>query len=560
MSPPAVRSYEVPGSAEPGYSAIIRSLQQKDGPFAAEPREVRTVYDLFQYAVALRGDRPMVGRRQFDPATRTFGAYEWMTGAQVAEAVGEFASGLDQVYEAHITAPKAGPDDGPFAHQQAVGIYSINRAEWLLAEFAGHRMARHSVALYDTLGADAVEYVLRHAQIGVVVCSIDKVPRLLRLAGRLPLLRAIVCMDSLTEGGTTPTALPFTAAAVGVLREWAAAARISLLDVDQVRAMGRAQPRAARPPRPEDLSTICYTSGTTGNPKGVMATHASYAYSAKAHRATVDFVDAVHLSYLPLAHCYERNVVYSGMLAGGSLGFYSGDFLSLLDDMQALRPTSLLGVPRVFNRIYERIAAATVHAPGLRGAVARLALRQKMAQLAAGGGVHHALWDRTVCRKIRAALGGRLELGASGSAPLDGHVLSFLRAALAVPLREGYGSTECNAAATVTVLEENTAGHVGAPCPGVDIRLRDVPDMGYRATDRPCPRGEITVRGPHTFVGYYRDPAQTRDAYEGDWLLTGDIGIIRPDGNLQIIDRRKNIVKLAQGEFVALEGLETVYS
>ncbi|KAJ2681349.1 medium-chain fatty acid-CoA ligase faa2, partial [Coemansia spiralis] len=306
--------------------------------------------------------------------------------------------------------------------------------------------------------------------------------------------------------------------------------------------------------------TVCYTSGTTGNPKGVMATHASFAFSAKSHRAGLEAEDPVYISYLPLPHCYERNVVYSGMLAGGKIGFYSGDVMNILDDMQALKPTTFLGVPRIFNRMYERIEAATIHAPGLRGVVARLALRQKLDQLAAGGGVRHALWDRVVCNKIRDAFGGNLQVGASGSAPLDARVLDFMRVALAVPLREGYGSTESNAVATVSAEDENTAGHVGAPCPGVDIRLRDVPDMNYRATDRPCPRGEITIRGPHTFVGYYREPEKTRDAYDGEWLLTGDIGMIRPDGNLQIIDRRKNIVKLAQGEYVALEHLETVYS
>ncbi|KAJ2699866.1 medium-chain fatty acid-CoA ligase faa2, partial [Coemansia spiralis] len=277
MSQPAARSYQVPGSAEPGYSAIIRNPDHKDGLRADEYRHVTTVYDLFQHLVAVRGDLPTVGRRPFDPATRTYGAYEWMSAHEVAMAVSEFASGLDQVYEAHVVPlPPTGavdPDDQPYAHQQALGIYSINRPEWLLAEFAGHQMGRYSVALYDTLGADAVEYVVGHGRIGVVVCSIDKVPRLLQLKKRLPLLKVIVSMDSFAAHGQTQAALPFTVNAVRVLHAWAAAAGVALLDVDRVREMGRAQPRAARPPQPADLSTVCYTSGTTGNPKGVMATH-----------------------------------------------------------------------------------------------------------------------------------------------------------------------------------------------------------------------------------------------------------------------------------------------
>ncbi|KAJ1719378.1 medium-chain fatty acid-CoA ligase faa2, partial [Coemansia biformis] len=443
---------------------------------------------------------------------------------------------------------------------QALGIYSINRPEWLLAEFGAHRMGRYSVALYDTLGPDAAEYILQHAGVAVVVCSIDKVPRLLKLKKRLPDLKAIVSMDSFEEHGRNPVALPFTVNAVRVLHEWAAALGVELLDVDDVRAMGRAEPRPPRPPRPEDLCTICYTSGTTGQPKGVMATHASYAFSAKSNWLVMHLAEPVHMSFLPLAHCYERNGVYSGMLGGGRIGFYSGDVANIVGDMQALRPTGFLGVPRLYNRMYDRIAAATIYAPGLRGVLARTALRQKLERLEAGQGVHHALWDRIVCSKIRAVFGGRLEMAASGSAPLDGRVLNFLRVALAVTIREGYGTTECNALATASVLNENTSGHVGIPSPATDIRLRDVPEMNYRATDRPCPRGEILIRSASTFVGYYRDPEKTREAFDGEWLATGDIGQLNPDGNLQIIDRSKNIVKLAQGEYVAVEHLEAIYS
>ncbi|KAJ2781166.1 medium-chain fatty acid-CoA ligase faa2 [Coemansia javaensis] len=555
-----MRSYLVPGSAEPGFSAIMRHPASKDGRLVDEHGAVTTVYELFHYAVAQDPERRLIGRRAFDPATRTFGEYEWTTSREAAQAVAELAAGLDQVYERHAQAG-GGAAGLPYAHQQGLGLYSINRPEWLLADFAAQRMGRYSVALYDTLGADAVEHVVRHAGLQVVACSVDKIPRLLRLRARLPTLRAIVSMDALAGRARSPAALPFTAGAVHVLREWAAAAGVALLDVDEVAAMGRAAPRAARPPRPDDLCTICYTSGTTGDPKGAMVTHGAYAHSVRAGAAAAAMPAELHLSFLPLAHCYERNTLLVGLLRGGRVGFYSGDVLRIADDAQALRPTVLLGVPRLFNRIYDRIAAETVRAPGLRGVVARAALRQKTARLEAGGGVRHALWDRVLCDKIRAFFGGRLEMLISGSAPLDPHVLSFLRVALAAVVREGYGSTECNGAATVSVPDEHTAGHVGVPFPGVDVRLRDVPDMGYRATDRPLPRGEVLVRTPHTFAGYYRDEPRTLEAYDaGGWLVTGDIGQFTADGNLQIIDRRKNILKLAQGEYVAVEYLETVYS
>ncbi|KAJ2892146.1 medium-chain fatty acid-CoA ligase faa2, partial [Coemansia aciculifera] len=425
---------------------------------------------------------------------------------------------------------------------------------------AGFRSRRYSVALYDTLGAESVEFIMNHANVAVIVCSIDKIPKLLGLKDRLPELKVIISMDEFALHGKNPTSLPFTVNSVRVLHEWAKAAGVVLLDVPQVMGMGAANPALPRPPLPEDLCTICYTSGTTGQPKGAMSTHESYAYAAVSSHMELPVDRPVYLSFLPMAHCYERVVVYAGLLGGGSTGFYSGNVLNIVDDAQALRPSVMAGVPRLFNRIYDRIAAATIRAPGLTGVIARTAIKQKLERLEAGQGFKHALWDRIVCNKVREVFGGRLELLISGSAPIDHKVLNFLRIALVTTFIEGYASTECNATATASAIDDRRGGHVGVPYAGVDIRLRDVPEMGYLATDTPCPRGEVLIRAKHLFKGYYKDAEKTRAAMDGDWLITGDIGQFEEDGNLKIIDRRKNILKLAQGEYVAVEFLETVYS
>ncbi|KAI9471484.1 medium-chain fatty acid-CoA ligase faa2 [Coemansia sp. RSA 989] len=551
-----MKAHLVPNSEEPGYSAILRHKTTVDGKLEDEHSKVTTLYELFNHAATQLANKPFVGARKFHIATRKFGDYEWVSASEAKQLVEDFGSGLDLVYQKY--APNRS-SEGKFKHQQALGIYSINRPEWVLAEFAGFRSNKYSVALYDTLGAEAVEFIVQHAEISVIVCSIDKVPKLLRLRQRLPHLKAIISMDSFADHGRNPAALPFTVNSIQVLQEWAKARDVALFDMPQVMEMGRATEVPVRLPRPEDLCTICYTSGTTGNPKGAMATHASYVFSAKAGNQAVPIKDPVYLSFLPLAHCFERNVLYVGLLAGGCVGFYSGDVLGIAEDAQALRPTTMIGVPRLFNRIYDRIAASTIYAPGISGAIARTAIRQKLERLEAGGGFKHALWDRVVCNKIRQFFGGNLQLLISGSAPIDGRVLNFLRVALAVTFIEGYGSTECNAAATVSIMEENQAGHVGVPYPGIDVRLRDVPEMNYLTTDKPYARGEILIRGGSVFIGYHKDEEKSKTAYDGDWLVTGDIGLFRPDGNLQIIDRRKNILKLAQGEYVAVEFLETIY-
>ncbi|KAJ2733607.1 medium-chain fatty acid-CoA ligase faa2 [Coemansia sp. BCRC 34962] len=548
-----MKSYLVPNSAQPGYSAIMRNGTFKDGKLVNDYDGVTTLYELLQRYLHLFPDAPFIGTRKFDAVTRAFGEYEWTSTKEVSKLIGDFGSGLDLVYKKYVPKDKN-------KEQEALGIYSINRAEWLLAEIAGFRSRRYSVALYDTLGSESVEFIMNHAEVSVIVCSIDKIPKLLKLKDRIPGLKAIISMDGFAQNGVNPVSLPFTANSMRILHEWAKSLDVVLLDVPQVLAMGAASPTTPRPPRPEDLCTICYTSGTTGEPKGVMCTHESYTYAAMVSHHSIPVDRPVYLSFLPMAHCFERIVIYVGLLGGGSVGFYSGDVLNIISDAQALHPTVLAGVPRLFNRIYDRIAAATVQAPGLRGMIARAAIRQKLERLEAGQGFKHALWDRLVCSKIREVFGGRLELLISGSAPIDHEVLSFLRVALASTFVEGYASTECNATAIVTDPNENRAGHVGIPHLGVEVRLRDVPEMGYLSTDTPCPRGELLIRAKHVFKGYYKEPEKTKEAKEGEWLITGDIAQFEEDGNVKIIDRRKNILKLSQGEYVAIEYLETVYS
>ncbi|KAJ2740934.1 medium-chain fatty acid-CoA ligase faa2 [Coemansia sp. BCRC 34301] len=551
----ANRSYLVPSSAEPGYSAIMRNSRYKDRKLVNGYDGVTTLYELLQRCLRLYPDAPFIGTRRFDTVTRTFGEYEWVSTSEAGKLIDDFGSGLDLVYAKHAPKDSASEQD-----QEVLGIYSINRAEWLLAEAAGFRSRRYSVALYDTLGSESVEFIMNHAEVAVIVCSIDKIPKLLKLKDRMPGLKVIISMDDLALHGKNPVSLPFTVSSVRVLHEWAESVGVVLLDVPQVVEMGAANPTMPRPPVPEDLCTICYTSGTTGEPKGVMSTHESYTYAAMASHHSIPVFKPVYMSFLPMAHCYERIIIYTGLLGGGSVGFFSGNVLNIADDAKALRPHVMAGVPRLFNRIYDRITAATIHAPGMTGIIARMAITQKLQRLEAGQGFGHAFWDRVVCRKIREFFGGRLELLISGSAPIDHKVLNFLRVALATTFVEGYASTECNATATASSIDDKRGGHVGVPYAGVDIRLRDVPEMGYLATDTPCPRGEVLIRAKHVFKGYYKDPKKTQAAMEGEWLVTGDVGQFEEDGNLKIIDRRKNIIKLAQGEYVAIEHLENIYA
>ncbi|KAK9293174.1 hypothetical protein L1049_021163 [Liquidambar formosana] len=231
-----------------------------------------------------------------------------------------------------------------------------------------------------------------------------------------------------------------------------------------------------------------------------------------------------------------------------------------MDDLAALRPTIFCSVPRLYNRIYAGIVNAVKTSGGLRERLFNAAYNSKK-QAIMNGRNPSPMWDRLVFNKIRSKLGGRVRFMGSGASPLSPDVMDFLRVCFGCQIIEGYGMTET--ACVISSMDEgdNLSGHVGSPNPACEIKLLDVPEMNYTSEDQPYPRGEICVRGPPVFQGYYKDEVQTREVIDDDgWLHTGDIGLWLPGGRLKIIDRKKNIFKLAQGEYIAPEKVENVYA
>eukprot|EP00932_Pfiesteria_piscicida_P012464 SRR837773.2385.p1 GENE.SRR837773.2385~~SRR837773.2385.p1 ORF type:complete len:400 (-),score=217.26 SRR837773.2385:133-1209(-) len=226
-------------------------------------------------------------------------------------------------------------------------------------------------------------------------------------------------------------------------------------------------------------------------------------------------------------------------------------------------------VPRLLNRIHDRLRAQVKEAGGVKEKLFNAGFNAKLQGLRSGTS-HHGLWDRLVFSKIKQRVGlDRVRIIITGSAPIADHVLDFLRIVFACPVLEGYGMTETSAGATITYVDDLVPGTVGPPLPVNEIRLQDVPDMGYLHTDTkhgdgdkamPCRgRGEICFRGSNVFKGYYKMPDKTKEAIDEEgWLHSGDIGMWTPDGKLKIIDRKKNIFKLQQGEYVAPEKLENI--
>ncbi|KAJ1570019.1 hypothetical protein HK096_005590 [Nowakowskiella sp. JEL0078] len=558
---------EIPNSAREGETGVYRSSTAPN--LVVDFPNIKTVFEGFQAALHANGNNNCLGHRPIlekkmpandDSGSKVpvirWGAYVWQTFRQVSDRRINFGCGLVKIHRDFI---REIDNTGKWK----VGIFSVNRPEWTITELAANAFSLITVPLYETLGPDAVEYVINHSELNIVVCSIDKVAGLLQSHGRFPHLKVIVSMDSLSEGGLSVAGKQSTAPGE-VLRKWAAERGVLLFAFEEVEALGLKNRIPLRPPKAEDIITICYTSGTTGNPKGAMMMHKnliSVVRAAVAHGTTIT-KDDVFISYLPLAHIMERAFFTNVLVSGGSIGFSRGDVALLMEDIALLRPTLFISVPRLLNRIYDRIIAQTINGPSpLRAALFKRALDAKTANLEATGNVTHPFWDRIVFNKVKVLLGGRLRFILSGSAPISPEILTFLRVCFCTQVVEGYGQTESTASTAIQWLTDISSGSVGPAFPCNEIKLASIPEMGYSVLDKPYPRGEVLLRGANVFKGYLKDEAKTRETMTEDgWLKTGDIGLIDDKGKLTLIDRKKNIFKLAQGEYVAPEKIENIYS
>lgn len=531
-----------------------------------------------------------------------------------------------------------------------MGIYSLNRAEWFITEQACNAYSFVSIPLYDTLGeflmllyflslderwtrnllmaypgnlnagSEAVEFIVNQSRLTVLVCTADKVSSILQNVHNMPSIQYIIEMDyqgsklidaknaghaqralssgiksnnKVNEGGQTVVhgVLDYKQLQQmrngGYYKERESERGVQITTMRDVERLGESNLYPHNPPQSNDLTTVCYTSGTTGNPKGVMLTHANFcAALAGANASGVEIYPSdVHLSYLPLAHVFERLVQLLLVHNAAAIAFFQGDVTKLTEDLQELRPTIFPSVPRLYNRIYDKVLQGVAAAGGTKKALFDYAFASKKVYLQSSNATTHAIWDRLVFKKIRDMLGGRIRLLITGSAPMSAEVKHFLQIAFSCPIVEGYGLTETVGVATVTPFTERSPGHVGAPSACTEIKLVDIPDMGYTHIgklgsfwvivwllylhpvlsfffpDKPNPRGELCVRGPNVFVGYYKNPEETAVVIDKQgWFHTGDVALMNKNGTVSIIDRKKNIFKLSQGEYVAPDKIENVYT
>uniref|UniRef100_A0A673AX40 Long-chain-fatty-acid--CoA ligase n=1 Tax=Sphaeramia orbicularis TaxID=375764 RepID=A0A673AX40_9TELE len=500
-------------------------LEDNNNLMAYYHDDAKTLYEVFQRGLKVSGNGPCLGYRK--PGR----PYQWLRYKQVSDRAEHLGSGL-----LHRGLK---PNSDTF-----IGIFAQNRPEWIIGELACYTYSMVAVPLYDTLGPEALVFIIDRAEISTVLCDNQNKAETLvqnREKGQTPVLKTIIIMDTfdpeLVERGKK----------IGV-------DVVSLQDVEVV------SNDSPLPPKPDDLSIVCFTSGTTGNPKGAMLTHENVVSDAAGvirsfESSVIPTPEDVSISFLPLAHMFERVVQTVLYGAGGKVGFFQGDIRLLPDDMKTLQPTIFPVVPRLLNRVYDKVQSGAK--TPFKKWLLNFAVDRKYAEVREGIIRKNSIWDKLIFHKVQESLGGRVRVMVTGAAPISPSVLNFLRASLGCQIYEAYGQTECTAGCTFTTPGDATSGHVGAPLPCNIVKLVDVEEMNYFASNG---EGEVCIKGRNVFKGYLKDPEKTAEALDEDgWLHTGDIGKWLPSGVLKIIDRKKNIFKLAQGEYIAPEKIENVY-
>jgi long-chain acyl-CoA synthetase len=444
-----------------------------------------------------------------------------------------------------------------------IGIFAKNCTEWVVSDLGCQMDKITTATLYATLGQDAFKFICHQTNIKTIMVSPDLVTMLCNLKKKFNLaqLTTAILFDMTTNCDNEKK-----------LEELKNAGFISYsFTKDFQKDNNDVSETDLEISEPDTIMTICYTSGTTGNPKGVMLSQRNLMSVLETVIIGGDIpVDeyGAHISFLPLAHIFERMVISGFMGVAGKVGFISGNVrTTLMDDIKYFGPTLLFTVPRVLQTIRNKVFEGFNELPGWKKKLAYLAYNTKLENYKKYGIVTHAIYDKLVFKKIKEMFGNRIRTVLCASAPLRKELADDFKVFLGVPVIEGMGMTEVAGSPFCTNYNDYTNFTAGGVNGGARMILKSVPDLGYSINDMidgiNCPAGEICLKGPVVFHGYYKNDEETKKAFdENGYFHTGDIGRIYPNyGNgLRIVDRVKEIFKLSQGEYIIPAKLESVYS
>uniref|UniRef100_A0A0N5ALY4 long-chain-fatty-acid--CoA ligase n=1 Tax=Syphacia muris TaxID=451379 RepID=A0A0N5ALY4_9BILA len=514
-----------------------------------------TVDKLFAHVTEIYGDKTMLGTREVLDVSeemqedgRVFdkwlmGEYHWQTFKEVHKRVGYIAAGLKNI---------AGSDS-------KLVIFAETRADWLITAFSCFRANIVIVTVYATLGEEGIIRAINDTNAKIIVTSAELLPKLSKVVTSCPTLQSLIYFPVRHSSIKLQNLDVFRPQFKHIL---------SLNDLEHSVEKPIEKSSAA----PSDLALIMYTSGTTGIPKGVMMTNENIVASLAGTRLGVEVVTEkdTMISFLPLAHIYELITEMVCLVRGTRLGYSST--LTFHDrgtkvmqggrgDCWALKPTLMAGVPVIWDKIFKAVSEEIAQTPRLIQELFKLNYERKRTRFESG--YCSPFLDRIVFKKIRRLLGGRIKAVISGGATLNAETHRFLNICICPTVLQGYGLTEICAAGAISDRYDLSTGSVGPPLACSQFLLEEWEEGGYFPDNDP-PQGEILVGGRNVSIGYWNQPEKTAESFvEIDgirYFRTGDIGQIRDDGSLMIIDRKKDLVKLRDGEYIAMGKVEVALS
>lgn len=463
--------------------------------------------------------------------------YQYWTYSQLLEEVVKLSNGLAEL---------------GLTMDHRFNIYSSTKHTWQVMAHACSRRSITFATAYDSLGVTGLEHSINEPDVVGIFTNGNLMGTLAAIVDKTPTLKYIIYDETADES---------------VLKKIQdVRPDIRVVTYDELRKLGETKAHEIVRPNPSDIACIMYTSGSTGPPKGVLLSHHNLIAAVAGLRVLLhDFLapEEAVIAYLPLAHILEFIVELASLSMGIRLGYGSVKTLTEASmkncsgDLKTFKPTIMVGVPAVWELIRKGILAKVKGGGKIKQTIFNTALAIKkhpiLGQIAGG------VMDTVVFDQVRQQTGGNLRYVLSGGAALSRETQEFLSSAL-VTVLQGYGLTEsCGMCAILTPLFMQY-GAVGVPVPSCEVKLVDAPDAGYLSTNQPNPQGEVWIRGPSVSKGYFKRDDVTQESMTDDgWFKTGDIAQWNQDGTLSIIDRKKNLVKLAGGEYIALEKLEAIY-
>lgn len=547
------------------------NARYKDGLINTPIEGVTTLHELAFHAYRKYGPRNAMGQREYlgqhTPKVKKFGKSSFRTFDQVKDIALKFGASLRSA--GLVASPEKATLD-QLTTSCTLAIFEDTCPEWMIGALGAYSQSISVTTVYATLGIDAVVDSINDGRIRAILCNKRNVSFLLGKIGDMPTLKCIIYTNNMIAPDE-------------VVHVPDSPADVSLVSFEDFVNGGDTKAFPICPPMPESCAVIMYTSGSTGKPKGVVVTHKNVLATTSLMLELMRDVweqnpDKEHrvAAFLPLAHIFELVAEFGSLGTGTCLCYCDPKTLTPagaypIGALEQYKPTFMIAVPKLWDVIKKGVQAKIGGESKVKQYLVNTAYESRMRAMKLG--FDTPLFNALVFKKFSKVVGGELVLAASGGGPLNGDVQDFISTTFGCPLVQGYGLTETCAGLTVQDPRDDRQGIAGAPIPCCEVKVVSCPDitdkagLPYLSTDRKdvngspvFGRGEICVKGDNVGLGYYMMPEKTKEEFDGDgWFHTGDIGQFAADGSVQIVDRKKNLIKLKGGEYIAVENMEMIY-